>query len=179
MKHLIIQNTVYHTDNLIKNNTLEGIVLSDTSIEVFYNDEVKNFVIPYKDIREMKLVITCEQGFRYDFINKFTLQIVYEIDSKEHKLSLINAKTNGLLDRIFGIICFSRYINNFSYVFTKAIKGSMALDKAIKSYIHNNYKHTFYSFGYTKWAIPVLISTVILLFMALFLIGYLIAIGVI
>ena len=53
------------------------------------------------------------------------------------------------------------------------------LGKVIESYIANNYKHTLRSFGYTVWAIPTLIITVILLFMLLFLVGYLIVIGVI
>ena len=45
------------------------------------------------------------------------------------------------------------------------------------NYKANNYKHTFRSFGYTMWAIPTLIFTIILSFFILFFVGYLILAG--
>lgn len=179
MKYLIVNNTK-HKELLefpMPEKFLEYVKFNREGVKFFYRNQSNNFDIPYTNIKDMKIIII-NPGYQYvgrdaylvkSFILKFT--VVHK--DKKQNISLLNEE-NGLIDRIFDIIHFSKYINNFSYSFRNNKSYSLKFDKAIKSYINNNYKHTLSSFGCTKWAFPVEILVVVFLFLLLFLIAYLI-----
>lgn len=167
----------YHRNNA---NAIDYIKFTHLNIEVHYINPMINKIIPYSDIKSMKVVVRNLTGYsRCDIIKLYTIQIIYQQDNTEKKISLMDNETFGMMDRLFNIIYFSKYIYNFSYNFTETSDRIKVFDKALKSFINNNYKHTFNSFRYTKWALPVQIIVTISLFMGLFLFGYLIVIGVI
>ena len=163
----------------ISKKILEYVKFDINGVKFFYRNQSNNFDIPYTSIKDMKIIII-NPGYQYMgrdayLVKSFILKFTVEQDGKEQSISLLNEET-GLIDRIFDIIHFSKYINHFSYSFRNNKNYSLKFDKAIKSYINNNYKHTFSSFGCTKWAMVVEIGVVLLLFSLLFLIGYLIII---
>ncbi len=176
-KTIRINSLNYHRKNA---NSIEYIKFTHSNIEVHFTNPMINKIIPYSDIKSMKIVIRNLTGYpRCDIIKLYTIKIIYTLDNTEKKIALTDNETFGMMDRLFNIIYFSKYIHNFSYNFTETSDRIKVFDKALKSFINNNYKHTFNSFGFTKWAIPVQIIVIISLFVGLFLIGYLIVIGVI
>ncbi len=132
-----------------------------------------------RSYRSTSLIIPA--GYRYIGVTGFDLKIKYNDNKGSKSITVKHPSCFTTMDKIFEIVHFSQYISNFSYKCTRKNETELikTLVKAIESYIANNYKHTLHSFGYTVWATPVLIITVILLFMLLFLVGYLIVIGVI
>ncbi len=179
MKNLLINNTK-HKELLeypIPKKILEYIKLDKEGVRFFYRNQSDNFDVPYTSIKDMKIIII-NPGYQYIgrdayLVKSLILKFKVILEGKEQNISLLNEE-NGLIDRIFDIIHFSKYVNNFSYSFRNNKSYSLKFEKAIKSYINNNYKHTLSSFGCTKWAIPVEILVVLFLFLLLFLIAYLI-----
>lgn len=179
MKSIVINNTK-HKELLefpTPEKILEYVEFNKKGVEFYYRNQSNNFSIPFSGIKDMKLIIMSPS---YKFIGRdaylvksFILKFVFEIKNKEHTISLLNEE-NGVIDRIFNIIYFSKYVNNFSYSFRNNKKDSQKFDNAIKSYINNNYKHTFSSIGCTKWAIPIQILFLLSLIMLLIIIGWLI-----
>ena len=70
---------------------------------------------------------------------------------------MLNEEYFGLIDRVFNIIYFSKYIVNFSYGFYNEKRKAKGFDKAIKTYINNKYRHSISTIGLTKWGTPLLI----------------------
>lgn len=164
----------------------EGIVVC------YPNQEMYNIL--YENIDSLDLSLktetTCSYrstnfivpaGYRYIGVTGFDLKIRYNDNEVSKSITVKHPSCFTTMDKIFEIVHFSQYISNFSYKCSRQNETELknTLGKAIESYIANNYKHTLQSFGYTVWSIPVLIITVILLFIVLFLVGYLIVIGVI
>lgn len=158
-------------------------------ITVGYSDKERSNIL-YENIDSLDLKLktetTCSYrstsfiipaGYRYIGVAGFDLKIKYNDNKGSKSITVKHPSCFTTMDKIFEIVHFSQYIYNFSYKCNR--EHEKTLGKAIESYIANNYRHTLRSFGCTVWAIPVLIITVILLFMLLFLIGYLIVIGVI
>lgn len=162
-------------------------------ITVGYSDKERSNIL-YENIDSLDLKLktetTCSYrstsliipaGYRYIGVAGFDLKIKYNDNKGSKSITVKHPSCFTTMDKIFEIVHFSQYIYNFSYKCNREHETELkkTLGKAIESYIANNYRHTLRSFGCTVWAIPVLIITVILLFMLLFLIGYLIVIGVI
>lgn len=162
-------------------------------ITVGYSDKERSNIL-YENIDSLDLKLktetTCSYrstsfimpaGYRYIGVTGFDLKIRYNDNEVSKSITVKHPSCFTTMDKIFEIVHFSQYISNFSYKCSRQNETELknTLGKAIESYIANNYKHTLRSFGYTVWSIPVLIITVILLFIVLFLVGYLIVIGVI
>ena len=162
--------------------TIKYIEFSNKDVTVCYNDNAM-FKIVYKDIDEMKLIFKTQHFFYHRLLGitnvELQLKYNYNKESKSFKVNIPASYT--LFDKIFKIVYFSQYVSGFSIQSNAQHKEELqkTLGKALEAYKENNYKHTFRSFGYTIWAIPILVITVILLFLALFLVGYLIATGII
>ncbi len=161
--------TVGYSDKERYNILYENIDCLDLNIrtETMCSYRSTSFIIP--------------AGYRYIGVTEFDLKIKYNDNKGSKSITVKHPSCFTTMDKIFEIVHFSQYISNFSYKCTRENETEFkkTLGKVIESYIANNYKHTLRSFGYTVWAIPTLIITVILLFMLLFLVGYLIVIGVI
>lgn len=186
---ITVQTIIKRNDELrykYKAKNFKYLEFSNEGITICYNDNVM-FKVVYEDIDEMKLMLRTKNAYsylnlvtawryRYIGITGMDLQLKYN-DNKVYKFVTINIPAGfTLLDKIFEIVHFSQYISEFSYESSKLHEEELqkTLGKAIESYKANNYKHTFRSFGYTIWAIPTLIFTIILLLIALFFVGYLI-----
>ena len=189
---VITVQTIIKRNNELKYNykakNIKYLEFSNKGITICDNDNVM-FKVVYEDIDEMKLMLRTKNAYsymntmllryRYVGITGMNLQLKYN-DNKVHKVVTINTSSGfTLLDKIFEIVYFSQYISEFSYKFSKQHEEELqkTFGKAIESYKANNYKHTFRSFGYTMWAIPTLIFTIILSFFILFFVGYLILAG--
>lgn len=176
-----------------QSNAIKYVEFCKEGINVCYPDN-EMYNILYENIDNMNLSLKTEAmcsyrstniilpaGYRYLGVTGFDLKIKYNDNKGSKSITVKHPSCFTTMDKIFEIVHFSQYISNFSYKCSRQheVELKKTLGKAIESYIANNYKHTLRSFGYTLWAIPILIITVILLFTALFLIGYLIVIGVI
>ena len=172
---------------------IKYLEFSQKGITVCYSDNEMHKIL-YENIDNLNLILKTESmhsyrstslilptSYKYIGITGFELKIKYSDNKVSKSITVKQPSCYTTIDKIFEIVHFSQYISNFSYKCIQQHETELknTLGKAIESYISNNYKHTLLSFRYTVWAISVLIITIILLFMALFLIGYLIVIGVI
>lgn len=179
MKSLLINNTKYKKliESLASEEILEYIKFNKEGVEFFYRNKSNNISIPFSNIKDMKLIIISPA---YKFIGRdaylvksFILKFKFVRNNTDYTISLLNEEY-GVIDRIFDVIHFSKYINSFSYSFRNNKKDSKKFDIAIKSYINNNYKHTFSSIGCTKWALSIQILFFLSLIIMLIMVGMLI-----
>lgn len=174
-----------------QSNIIRYVEFYEEGIIVCYSDNEMHKIL-YENIDNINLSLKTEAmhsyrstglilltSCKYIGITGFNLKIKYNDNKVSKSITVKQPSCFTTIDKIFEIVHFSQYISNFSYKCIQQHETELknTLGKAIESYISNNYRHTLRSFGYTVWAIPVLIIAVILLFTVLFLIGYLIVIG--
>lgn len=124
--------------------------------------------ISFERVDKIKLNIrTFYSGLRY-YITGLDLELQYYNGNKLELIKLSQPSYLTIVDKIFEIVYFSRYVSNFSYRFSQdKEKFQKTLGSAIESFISNNYRHTPKSIGETSKILVIIITVPIVIFILL------------